>query len=360
MSRQSRSKKGIMIILIILLLMIISLFLFYNYFESQNEKSAMVASAPVEVTKVVKTEVSKSLTVYGLSSIAPGKIQQNTTQIEVLVQKIFVSNGQHVSQGDPLIGLSATPKTQSDIDKAKINMDFAKQELDRLENLRTQYLATNNDVANAKQVFETAEANYKILENELENETSGVQKSTCNCNIVTVNVQPGQIVSPGTTLLTYAETNEVIVRLGVEYEDLSRIHVKQKVIITPIYNNKIQYTGVIENITNQINPQSGLIDVIVPLGNAKELISGSMVKGQIIVEQGKSALTIPESAVLYEKTQPYVFVDADGFAEKRYIIVGEKYNGAVEVFGGLNENEWVVTLGNYELQNGMKLRIEKK
>ena len=351
----NKNKLGLIIILMTLIIVI-----FLSLFQHHSKTVNKTPSVLVQVAAVKQMPIAQTQTTYGIVNAAPEHIKQITIQNEALVQQIFVTQGQHVNKGDPLIKLSTTAKSNLNLENAKIAVDFAKKELDRVEKLRLQFLATNANVQTAKQNLAKSEAVLSNLEQQKQNETGSVLSSDCNCNIVAINVQPGQIAPPSTTLLTYTDTNQAQIRLGIEYDDLSKIHIGQKVIITPIYNSSLTYKGHISNITDQIDPKTGLIDVIVPLGNASGLIPGSMVEGKIVLTKPQKMLAVPRSAVLYENGRAYVFVDVDHIAVKRWVTVDGGNEQFVAIKQGLKLNETVVTLGNYELSNGMLLRVESK
>jgi RND family efflux transporter MFP subunit len=340
----------------IIIAFIIMIVIFYH----RSNETISVPSASVKTFVAKKISMAKTLVTYGIINVAPEHIQQVTIQNEALVQQIFVTQGQHVNKGDPLLRLSTTASSKLNLENAKIAVEFAQKELDRVEKSRSQYLATNADVQTAQQNLVKSEAALNNLNQQQQTETGDVIKSNCDCNIVAINVQPGQVVAPATTLITYADTNQVQIRLGVEYDDLSQIHVGQKVVIAPIYNSSLSYTSSINNITDQIDPKTGLIDIIVPLGNVTGLIPGSMVEGKIFLEPEKNILAVPRSAVLYENNRPYVFIDINGKAVKRWVTLGEANKDFIAIKTGVNVNEVVVIVGNYELNNGMSLRVESQ
>ncbi len=345
---------------IIIFAVIATIILTALLFHRGTQEQANTPSALVQIVKPKIMPMAKTLIAYGTTNVAPEHIQQITIQNEAMVQQIFVTQGQHVNIGDPLLKLSTTASSSLNLENAKIAADFAKKELDRVEKLRAQYLATNADVQTAKQNLVKSQAALTNLNQQQQNETGNIIKSTCNCNIVSLNAQPGQVVAPATTLLTYANITQVQIRLGIEYDDLSKVHVGQKVVITPIYNSSQSYVGAISNITDQIDPKTNLIDVIVPLGNVSGLIPGSMVEGRIYLEPEKNLLAVPRTAVLFENNQPYVFIDTHGKAEKRWIKTAESNKDFIAVTAGVNANEDVVSVGNYELTDGMALRVEAK
>lgn len=346
-----------MIILVSVLILVVFIIWFFN---GHNEIVKTVISATVETASVKKIPFSKTINTYGTVNISPDNIQQITIQNEAMVQQIFVSQGQHVNKGDPLVLLATTASASLNLKNAKIAVDFTRNEQERARKLRDQFLATNADVQIAEQSFDKAEATFNNLTQQQQKETSNILRSPCSCNIVLINIQPGQIIPPATTVLTYANTNKVQIRLGIEYEDLSLIHEQQKVIVRPVYNNAISYTGYVSNITDQINTQTGLIDVIIHLENATRLIPGSMVNAKIYLQKESENLAVPRSAVLFENNKPYVFIDNKGIALKRWVTVGEDDGSNIAIMNGLDIHDRVVVVGNYELQDGMKLKLEKQ
>ena len=68
-------------------------------------------------------------------------------------------------------------------------------------------------------------------------------------------------------------------------------------------------------------------------------------------------LVVPESAVIYTGPRRMVFVDGGGDRlEPRDITLGVKADGYVEVLGGLQEGEQVVTAGNYLVAADSRLK----
>ena len=66
-------------------------------------------------------------------------------------------------------------------------------------------------------------------------------------------------------------------------------------------------------------------------------------------------LMVPEAAIVPEQGRTYVFVVANGIAERREVTVGRRQPGEAEVTVGLKEGERVVTDGTQNLQNGSKI-----
>jgi RND family efflux transporter MFP subunit len=161
-------------------------------------------------------------------------------------------------------------------------------------------------------------------------------------------------------LLTLAKGNNRQIRLGVEHEELAKIKIGNPVTISSINNNPEKYDSTISHITNQIDPITGLIDVIVTLNNAPHLIPGTMVKGQISIQPETKVIAVPLSALLYEKNKPYLFVIKEKHAVIRWVKIGKENATMVAINQGVNIGDSIVTIGNYELTNGMEVLEQKQ
>ncbi|MBX6422835.1 efflux RND transporter periplasmic adaptor subunit [Thermosulfurimonas sp. F29] len=77
---------------------------------------------------------------------------------------------------------------------------------------------------------------------------------------------------------------------------------------------------------------------------------GEAVSGEIIIEEHRKALAVPEEALVYDESgKAYVFVKSEKGFEKRMVKTGLSGDGFVEVVSGLREGEKVVVEGAYEL-----------
>ena len=120
-----------------------------------------------------------------------------------------MTQGQHVKQNDPLLRITPTAASSLNLQKAKISVEFSRKELDRLIKLRSQFLATNAEVQTAEQNWANAVATFNLLLKQQQNENGEIIRSPCSCNIVNINVEPGQVIQPASTLLTYANINNM-------------------------------------------------------------------------------------------------------------------------------------------------------
>jgi multidrug efflux pump subunit AcrA (membrane-fusion protein) len=87
---------------------------------------------------------------------------------------------------------------------------------------------------------------------------------------------------------------------------------------------------------------------------------GEHVKGLIQLAE-KVALVVPRTAVLPDDEEFVLYTVKDGKAVKHVVTLGISSGDLVEVEGqDLHDGDAVVTLGNYELTDGMAIQAKEK
>ncbi len=85
-------------------------------------------------------------------------------------------------------------------------------------------------------------------------------------------------------------------------------------------------------------------------------IVGQMVDAEVVVRRAEDALLVPTSAVLGVETRS-VFVLENGIARRRVVKVGISNGDWTQILEGLSLSDTVITLGNRNLVDGMKVRV---
>lgn len=349
-------KKPLIFIILISFILIGLVYFLINKNKPESEKTP---TASVQTVPAQWTEMSDSIITYGTVSFPPDEIHQISIQNEAMVMQIFVIPGQQIKPHDPLVKLSPSSNAKLTIDNTQLAVTFADKELKRISALRKQFLATNAEVQAASQNLEKAKIALLNLQQQQQNQNGTILRSEVEGTVIAVNVSAGQIVAANSVLLNFSNGENRQIRLGVENEDIVKLKVGTKVVVTSLDTELSKHFSVINNITGQVDATTGLIDVIVTVKNAPDLIPGSMVKGEISTQPNTKVIAVPRSAVLYQQKKPYLFVISNKKAVLRWVVVGEDNGQMVSILKGLNAGERVVILGNYELTDGLSV-VEQK
>jgi membrane fusion protein (multidrug efflux system) len=77
-----------------------------------------------------------------------------------------------------------------------------------------------------------------------------------------------------------------------------------------------------------------------------------------LVRAEGDALMLPEEAIVPENERHYVFIVADGRAQKREVTIGRRRPGEVEILEGLTSEDRVVVEGTLNVRDGGPVRIQ--
>ena len=325
-----------------------------------NEEKKAAPVPEVQVAKVERKTINEKVIVYGSVVAQPGKTHSVGVAFETRVRHILVAPGQFVHENNPLTEIELSPGAQVQFQQAKNAAEAARKELKQTQDRFNLKLATNQDLSAAEKTARDAEAQLTALQragaggdNRIHSDLSGV--------IAKVDAQDGQIVPAGGPLVEIVAENEIEVKLGVEPEDLSAAQEGAPITIVPLNDptaNNVEGTSRL--VTRRIDPTTRLVDVYVALPEGTKLLLDQYVRGEIQRTE-KDALVVPRPAVLPNESREFeVFTVANNRAVKHTVKIGAENPKEMQVMADdLHEGDPVVTVGNYELEDGMAVEIKK-
>ncbi len=319
--------------------------------------TAPAPSVLAQVAPVQQRTLEETLTVYGKVEPDPERLHALTTLSAGEVSRLYVGLGQRVASGQPLLALATAPQARMAYAQARARVDSARTQLAQTRDLFGEQLATRADLANAQQVLRNAQAELASLQAQGAAAAARVLRAPEAAVVTQLDVTPGALVQPGQPLLMLGAQDHVWVRLGLEPEDAARVRPGMAVRLVPVFGGRTT-AGRIAQVHAVINPATHLVDAVVRLRGAAAiaLVPGSWMRGVIRVRVQR-ALAVPRGAVLSDAQGDYVFVAERGHARRVAVRTGIEHGGWIEVRGALRVGQPVVIAGNYELHDGMAVRI---
>jgi RND family efflux transporter MFP subunit len=353
------NKKRIIIGAIALIVIAALVWVAQRFAVEKEEKSAGPV-AQVQIARVARKMITEKLTVYGSVVAQPGKTHSVSVAFETRVRHILVAPGQFVGENDPLIEIELSPAAQVQFQQAKNAAEASRKELKQTQERFNLKLATNQELSTAEKTARDAEVQLATLQragaggdNRIHADMAGV--------IAKVDVQNGQIVAPGSPLVEMVAENEIEVKLGVEPEDLSATQNGPPITIFPMNDpTAAKVEGAIRLVTQRVDPATRLVDVYVALPEGTKLLLDGYVRGEIQRTE-RDVLVVPRPAVLPNESREYeVFTVANNRAVRHTVKIGVENPKEVQVIAeDLHEGDPVVTVGNYELEDGMAVEVKK-
>lgn len=314
--------------------------------------------AAVTVSPVARQEMKESIIVYGRVQPDPDQVISVTLPRAGLVSRLWVRLGQRVAAGDPMLELDTAPTARMDYQQAQAAVDFARNELQRLRQLLSEQLTTQDQVAGAERNLRDAEAKLEA-ERKLGTDIGREVVRSPFAGVVTqINISQGQRVQADSPALLLASGEALVVLLGVETEDVGHVEPGMPVTLTSVLQPDIRIAAQVSTVHAMIDPSTRLVDVLVriPPEVSGALVLDSMMRGEIPLRE-ENSLAVPRNAVLRDDQGAYVFVVRNGTAHRVAVETGLEQGSLIAINGDIAEGDPVVTSGNYELTDGGKVRV---
>lgn len=162
------------------------------------------------------------------------------------------------------------------------------------------------------------------------------------------HVNPGQVVSDD-TLLEIVDVSQVNVELSVFPNDLPMLQLGQSIAVMDLHNTHRSTTSI--NFIAPVMTDGHIARVRAPLANPQgQWRPGMHINAQIQVAEHPVAIAVPHSAVQQLQGREVVFIRVGDTFELRVPTFGRRDERYIEVLSGLNADVEVVTTQSYLLK----------
>lgn len=294
----------------------------------------------VETSIVETRNFNASLKVSG--EIYPSKKAQYTisaTKSGIIHFNDGINLGTAVSDGAPVASISANQIIGGDDEqKAKITLENAKQEYERISALYNEKIVTEQDFLIAKENYLQALNAYKPQAETMISALSGI--------ITAIYVNEGDYVSTGMPIASVSSSNSLTLRA-----DLPERYASMKI---ETANFKPSYSDTVISIASlggKLLPQpttatAGYLPIIFSINNNGSILANSFAEVYLIGAQQRNAMVLPIQSLTEEQGDYFVYekVDAECYV-KHLVEIGMNNGVDVEIISGITPGMEIVTKG---------------
>lgn len=263
---------------------------------------------------------------------------------------------------------------KADLDRAEANLELAKVDLARKEELykRDATPESERDIARANELVAEAEvkaANAAIQQAQLDLSYTEIH-APFDGRIGRVATSVGDVVGPTNPplvnlvseapiyvnfSLNEKQFTSVLEQYGESAASLAESNKSPNVHVTLPNGTDLDETGSIVFVDNRIDPLTGAITVRAEFDNADRLIiDGAFLSVKIEALEPTLQVLIPQAALQRDQRGEFVLVVNDQqMVEQRYITTGDNVDSAVIVLDGLREGESVIVEGLQRVRPGV-------
>jgi len=278
------------------------------------------------------------------------------------VDRVLVEPGDWVKAGQPLALIDRSVQSQqqasiaAQVQVAAADARLAQSNLDRALKLVDRGFISNADVDRLTATRDAAAARVNVAKAQL----AEMQARTRRLSIVAPsaglvlerNVEPGQVVSPGSgVLFRIAKGGEMELLADLSEDDLARISQGVSASVTPVGTER-SFTGQVWQVSPVIDPQTRQGRVRIALSYSPALRPGGFASARISSGTTVAPL-LPESAILSDAKGSYVYVVGENAkVSRRSVKTGAITESGIVVVEGLSGSEKIVKRAGAFLSEG--------
>jgi RND family efflux transporter MFP subunit len=326
-----------------------------------DEAAVPAGAVAVTTTAPVQQTFHDNIEAWGSAAGDPQRARSISLGHGGQVTALQVAAGQTVKRGQPLLTITPDPAQRSTYQQAQTALTLAAGELKRTEQLASQRLATQSQLATARKALADAQsalAAQRALGGDAATETIDAPAD----GVVTgLQVGLGERIAANAPLLSFTPTHALLAVLGVQPEDGARLRPGMPVRLQPVYGERETFAGTLRMVGQSIDPQTHLLNaqVELPATASASLVPGAPLDAQIRTADF-TAWSVPRAAVLHDEHGDYLFQLERGHAKRVDVKLRSAQGDPVGVDGPLDAKAKVIVLGVYELNDGDAVRESVK
>ena len=310
---------------------------------SQKTINGPVSEMYVETVKVQKEEIYDSISFSG--RLEGNKDIMIMPQMPGEIEEILVNVNDRVSKNDLLVRMNA-----DSLEQVEAQYEAARKSYERMKSLYADKLIAPQEYDQVKAGYDTARAAYRqVLDStELTAPFQGI--------IVGKYFDENELYSPGRRgILRLAQIEKLKLPINVVAKDYVKLREGMETrILVEAFPDQVFY-GVLRDLSPGADPVTGLFSANIIMDNPdNRLPVGVFATGDVIFQINKDALVIPGTALSADNV---VFTLESGMAKRRVVQTGILLADKVEITGGLNEGDTIISEGTLGLEDGMAVKV---
>jgi membrane fusion protein (multidrug efflux system) len=304
----------------------------------------------VETQPAYQTELIDQLEAIGTAHANESVLL--TSKVTDTVRKVNFDDGMFVEKGDILVELTNSEET-AQLAEAQATVDEASRQYKRVKNLINQKLASETQLDVELARMQTAQARLEAIVARLDDR---LIRAPFSGVLGFRNTSAGTLLSPTTPVTSLDDISTIKLDFTIPENYLAALQPGQAITAASAAYPDKEFRGVVANINSRVDPVTRAVTVRALLNNSERMLRPGMLLTVELVLARSPALVIPEQAVMPIQDRQYVYTITDaGLAHRKEISVGRRRPGIVEILGGLEQGEEVVTAGVIKINEGSKV-----
>jgi len=362
-----------------------------NSSVGQNTTAAPTKNSAIEIELVGPQSIAGVIPATGKVLVPEDRVAVIGPVNAGRIVRLFAGQGSRVQKGQKLADLESADIDQAEADYLKALADYenarrssaaeirlAQANYDRTKLLYEKTITAGKNLQTAEHDLEVAKAAGESSVNGAKATLTaarrhllilGLSSSTIDSlpkkpdlaavfslnspiagTVIERNATVGASVGTDANLFKIIDLSRVWIDANVFEKDLARVRMGQEVKVNLPALPGSTYTGRVILIDSVVDPETRTIKVRTEVANPDSRLKPDMFANvEIVTDLNRSAISVPQTAVLNDSGKTVVFVAEGNGYQKREVHTGIQNGDRLEIVEGLSPGEKVVVKGNYLL-----------
>jgi membrane fusion protein, multidrug efflux system len=275
-----------------------------------------------------------------------------TAKVSETVRKVGFDSGDVVRAGDVIVDLSSGAQLAG-LEEARAAYQEAERQLARGQELAQKQLISASLLDTQRSTRDAAKARMDVVRASL---SDRVITAPFDGVLGLRRVSPGSLVTPGTPIATLDDISVIKLDFAVPERYLAVLSKGQDVAAHSETYPDRDFAGKVASVDSRVDPVTRSVTVRAVLPNPERLLRPGMLLSVRLYQAPRSAIVVPEIAVIQVGTDAFVYrVAQDQTASRVKVGLGARRRGEVEIASGLSPGDTIVTEGAVKLRDGARV-----
>ncbi|MBS7539259.1 efflux RND transporter periplasmic adaptor subunit [Ancylobacter lacus] len=320
--------------------------------KAQTATPAAAQKLPVEIATA--RQASATTDIHSIGTLQSDESVKVAAEVAGRIADIRFKEGQQVQSGELLVKLDDA-LVRASLDEIEARLELARANYERAQRLSQSGSGTARALDEAISERNTATALIQTQQVQLSKHSIAAPFA----GVVGLrSLSVGAYVTAGTELVNLEKIDALKVDFKVPEIHLGMVSVGQSVEVTVDAFPDRRFTGTVYAIDPMVDVNGRSLNVRARLPNPDlTLRPGLFVRVTLKGEVPRTALFVPEAAVVPRGQERFVWVIADGKAQEAKVTLGERQAGEVEIRSGVRPGATVVVAGQARLRSGAPVEV---
>ena len=359
-----------MIIMLLLLAVVFGGIFGWKAWQQEQRLEAMASrSAPLVTVSSAEVQTeSWRREVGAVGSLTAIQGVDVSPEVAGVVADISFESGSRVSANAVLVQLNATAE-KAELRSLQARVVLAKQDYDRAKGLAVKTALSQAQLDRAQSVLDSLVAQAEEQEALIARKTI---RAPFGGELGIREINLGEYLSPGTGIVTLQQLSPILLDFTLPEKNLHLLAPNQRIEISLAAVPGDVFIGRLTAISPKVEAATRNVRLQATLQNVEgRLRPGMFAQVAVITGDADTVETLPRTAVEFLPYGNSVFViergaggkadsgnDTELIVRRQQVQTGRVQGNRIEILGGLELGQLVVSSGQLKLRNGQKIRID--